>query len=201
MRMKLSNVCIVPADICTAFQSGGVIGSKVIDEHRFMIELSEAVAAHDFTKDRVPGQGFIALPSAAPYVSCGVGKPVEDVSAYTLKLYRGRVSAFLKREHAAPVESLHCVVYTVEAYFDDPDITDVEIARIDAMTLDGGPSITHVLVAVLASAGPKSQLGAYRFVANLAGGNHEAQRWSADEIRTKAREIVQYEGAWSTVAD
>lgn len=201
MRMKLQNVCIVPANICTALQSEGVIGSKVIDAYQFLIELSEAVAAHDFSVDRVPGQGFIHVPNAIPFVSAGVGQPIADESAYTLRLYRGRVQAFLKRRYAAAVENLHCVVYTKEAYFNDPDITAEEMARIGAFALDGGPEVTHVLVAVLASAGPKSQLGTYRFTANLAGGNREAQLWTGDEIRAKAREIMSYDQAWATVAD
>jgi hypothetical protein len=123
------------------------------------------------------------------------------VAAYTLRLYRGRVSAFLKRKHAAATESLHCVVYTRQAYFDDPDITPEEMARIVAVDLLNGRPVTHVLVAVLASAGPQSQLGPYRFTANLAGGNHEAQVWTADEIRAKARAIMAYDQAWQTVAD
>lgn len=196
-----SNPLIVPADICTALNSEGVIGSKVLNHQQFFPELRAAISTHDFAADRIPGQGFIAVPGAIPWVSCGVGKPVEDVSAYTLRLYRGRVTSFLKREHAASTENLHCVVYTRQAYFDDPDITAEEMARIVAVDLLNGRPVTHVLVAVLASAGPQSQLGTYRFTANLAGGNHEAQVWTADEIRAKARSIVAYNQAWQTVAD
>lgn len=192
---------IVPADICTALNNEGVIGSKVLNQWEFFPALREAIDAHDFTSDRVPGQGFIPVPNAIPWVSCGVGKPVEDASAYTLRLYRGKVSAFLKRRHAAPVESLHCVVYTRQAYIDDPDITPQEMARVAAIELLNKRPVTHVLVAVLASAGPQSQLGPYRFTANLAGGNHEAQLWTADEIRAKARAIMQYDNNWQTVAD
>jgi hypothetical protein len=62
-------------------------------------------------------------------------------------------------------------------------------------------AITHVLVAVLAFAGPQSQLSPHRFAANLAGGNHEAQAWTADEIRAKAKDIMAYDNEWVTVAD
>jgi hypothetical protein len=56
-------------------------------------------------------------------------------------------------------------------------------------------------VAVLAAAGRESPLSPYRFAWNLAGGNHEAETWTADEIRAKAKEIMAYDGKWSTVAD
>lgn len=200
--MKLRNVCIATSDICTALQGQGVIGSKVTDEYQFMVELHNAVADHDFSADRVPGQGFIHLPKGIPFVSAGVGKPVPDTESYTLRLYRGKVQAFLKRGHAAPVENLHCVVYTLDAYVRDPDVTPEEVVRlVKQLDDEEGPEATHVLVAVLASAGPQSQLGTYRFTANLAGGNREAQLWTADEIRAKAREIMDYDQAWQTVAD
>jgi hypothetical protein len=49
---------------------------------------------------------------------------------------------------------------------------------------------------VLAFAGPKS----YRFVANLAGGNHEAATWSPEVIAAKAASIVEYDRTWCVVA-
>lgn len=75
---------------------------------------------------------------------------------------------YLKRKFAARVEHGSAVVYTIDAYLNDPDVTDEErdeLARCE---------YTHILVAVLASAGPKPPLGPYRFVHNLAGGNREA---------------------------
>ena len=189
---------ITPSDICTALHQTHVIGTKVIDHGRFMHALEAAVAAHNFAVDRVPGQGFISVPEAIPYVSAGVGHPKADPSAYSLKLYRGAVSAYLKREHAAPVESVACVVYTRDAYLKDPDVTAEERERVTASNF---LPVTHVLVAVLATAGARSQLSPYRFAHNLAGGNREAQLWSADEIRAKAQEIIEYAGQWATVAD
>lgn len=194
---------IIPSDICSAYTSYPAVGSQITNWIEFRRVLEEAVAGHDFTKDRVPGQGFIALPEAIPFVSSGVGRPSQDPSHYTLRLYRGKVSAFLLREYAAPVESCHVVVYTREAYLADPDVTIEEATRVSSSSIHFRAPylVTHVLVAVLAASGPSSQLGAHRFTANLAGGNHEAQLWTADEIRAKARDIMAYDHEWDTVAD
>jgi hypothetical protein len=190
---------IIASNICSAYASTGVIGSKVENFSEFNRVLREAIAAHDFSTDRIPGQAVLSIPDAIPYVSSGVGRPVPDPDAYVLRLYRSRVSAFLKRAWAAPVESCSAVVYTTRAYLDDPDITHEEAARVAAHSVV--VPVTHVLVALLASSGPSSQLGPYRFTANLAGGNHEAQVWTADEIRAKARAIMDYDQNWTTVAD
>jgi hypothetical protein len=49
-------------------------------------------------------------------------------------------------------------------------------------------------VTVLASAGGKSPLPGHTLLRNLAGANHEAQVWSADEIRAKARRVARVLG-------
>jgi len=196
---------ITPSNICSAFEPSGVIGSKVINHAEFSRVLQAAVAAHDFSADRIPGQAFILIPDAIPFVSAGAGRPTTDPTNYVLREYRGKVSAFLKREFAAPVEGCAAVIYTMQAYLDDPDITPEEAKRVTAATLLSGDNVsldtTYVLVTVLAFAGPQSQLSPHRFTANLAGGNHEAQVWTADEIRAKARDIMGYDTAWTTVAD
>lgn len=88
-------------------------------------------------------------------------------------------------------------MYTAEAYLSDPDVAgdEAEVRRIQRS------GCTHVLVAVLASAGPKSPYSPERFVSNLAGGNKEALTWSAEEIRQKAAEVTAYAREWSVVAD
>lgn len=191
---------IVPSNICSAFQLFNVIGTKVMSTGPFWYALDKAVSAHDFTADRIPGQAFIQIPDAIPFVSGGVGVPRLSPEDYVLREYRGKVSAFLKREFAAPVEGCAAVVYTRAAYEADPDITPEEVRRLqDADRIDS--PVTHVLVTVLAFAGPSSQLSPHRFTANLAGGNKEAQVWTADEIRAKAREIMAFDNQWATVAD
>ena len=98
-----------------------------------------------------------------PFVSAGVGPQSTNPTDYVCRLHRGHVGAYLKREHAAPITGCAVVVYTREAYLANPEITAMEAYRIG--------DATHVLVAVLAFAGPEAPLTPHRLVANLAGGN------------------------------
>lgn len=181
------------SNVCSAFETAGV-GTKVLKPGSLLGALTAAVEAHDQASDRVPGQHFINLPAVTfGFVSAGVGRRSEDPEDYVLRAHRGVVEAFLRREKAAAVEGLACVVYTRAAYNADPDVVSAG-RQVDENT-------THVVVAVLAFAGPKAPLGAERFVHNLAGGNNEALQWSGDEIREKAAEVATYWKSWSTVAD
>mgnify|MGYP006899625030 CR=1 FL=1 len=186
---------IEKASIVTAFGSK-TIGTKVVDEVGFMNFLSNGVKKYNPSKDRQPGQHFISMPSESfETVSAGVGIRTQNPEDYILRLYRGNVETYLKRGKAATVESLASIVYTVEAYLSDPDVKDEEAERIR------NSGATHVLITILASAGPRSPLSPYRLVHNLAGGNKEALLWSTDEIRGKAIESKQYHDKWSVVAD
>lgn len=190
------NMKIELSDIVTAFQSEGVIGSKVEDHAGFLDVLYKAVKEYDFASARVPGQGFVDLGEAAnSFVSAGVGKRVDDPRAYVVNTHRGRCSAYLKRTYSERVTGCACVVYTVDAYKGDPEVSAKEVASLEKH------GATHVLVAVLAFAGPQSPLSPFRFTSNLAGGNKEAQVWDADEIRAKAKEIYDYDTEWCAVAD
>jgi hypothetical protein len=186
---------IIPSSIVTAF-STKTIGSKVVDSLKFEGFLEKAILQHDVTKDKVTGQHFLPLPNEAfETVSAGVGVRTDNLEDYILREYRGQVDVYLKRELVAPVESLAAIVYTVEAYLADPDVRPEEAVLIK----DAGA--THMLVAVLASAGPRAPLSPKRLVHNLAGGNKEALAWTADEIRTKAAETKTYHDQWCVVAD
>lgn len=196
MTVRLSN-----ANIVTAF-GASTVGSKVTDRAGFVAAVASAVEAFDFTAANpsvtTPGQGFLPLPpSAAAFVASGVGRHRNDPSAYVLRSWRGSVGAYLRREFAAPVESVAVVVYTVAAYLSDPDVAGdaAEVARINA------ENPTHVIVAILASAGPRAPLSPGRLVSNLAGGNKDALAWDADTIRAKARESADYSNVWGVVAD
>lgn len=183
------------SDIVTAF-SEKAIGSKVIDRAAFLEHLSAGISSHDPSTDRQPGQHYIVLPEAAyKSVSSGVGPARNNPEDYVCRSHRNKVSAYLKRSFALPVDSLAAVVYTIDAYAKDPDVESVELARFRQQ------EATHVLVAVLASSGKPSPLTPYRLVHNLAGGNLEAQQYSADEIRAKAKESLTFHNDWSTVAD
>lgn len=187
------------SDIVTALNDQ-TIGSRVTDQDLFWKSLAKAVEEFDFSKCREPGQGLVTLPNAKSYLSCGVGRRTLDPDDYVLRAYRGQVRMYLRRHLAAKTEHGSAVVYTADAYLNDPDVMEEERDEITKC------EYTHMLVAVLASAGSKPPLGAYRFVHNLAGGNREALRWTADEIRAKAREIMDYWSSetgdgWCTVAD
>ena len=187
----------INANILQAFDDTAV-GTRVVQPYLFMRHLSAAVAVFDFDAQTTPGQGFVSLPKEAfSSVSAGVGKQRDDPSAYVLRSWRGSVGAYLKREHAAPVESLAAIIYTTDAYLADPDVArdSDEVSRVEAT------GASHIIVAVLAFAGPKAPLSPGRLVSNLAGGNKNALAWNADTIREKAKESAAYAAEWSVVAD
>jgi hypothetical protein len=189
--MKIAN-----ANILTAYKAE-TIGTKITDRAGFREALSVAVASTDFGAQRVPGQAFIMLPETARgTVTAGCGRRTLDPIDYIARVHRGEVGLYLRRERAAKVEGLAVVVYTRDAYLADPDVAGdtLERARIDS-------TVTHVLVAVLAFAGPKSPLPKGTFIHNLAGGNKEAALYSADEIRAMATAIDAYWSDWCIVAD
>jgi hypothetical protein len=189
-------IVIGRSDIVTAFDAK-TIGSKVVEHRQFLEHLHAAIEVHDPAGDRQPGQHFIPMSALViPLVSSGVGPASPNPDHYVLRFHREKVSAYLRRQFAAPVDSVACVVYTVEAFNKDPDCNPAEVKRIS----DEGA--THVIVAVLASAGPKvSPLTPFRLVHNLAGSKLEAEKYTADEIRAKAKESLAYHNSWSTVAD
>lgn len=184
----------------TAFDAK-TVGSKVVDSVGFLNALSVAVESFDFnaeTNEHVTttGQGGIPLNDALACVSAGVGPKCNVLSRYVLREWRGEIKPYLLRDFAALVDNLIVIVYTVEAYLADPQVDTSERTEIEA----GGA--THVIVAVLANAGPKPP--AYspgRLVANLAGGNNDALAWDADTIRAHAVQAAIYAETWSVVAD
>lgn len=189
----LPKIKVINSNIVTALDAK-TIGSKVTHPKEFFECLVRAIESYDFTKAQYPGQGYLLMNDAVPFVSAGVGLHSSNPDDYVIRKHRDRVGTFLKRSLAAQVTTCACVVYTLEAYLADPDITAEEASKI---SLDA----THVLVAVLASAGAPSPLSPYRLVWNLAGGNNEALTWSAEMIRQKAKEAIDYDSDWCTVAD
>ena len=179
---------------CSAFNPQ-TVGTKFVRVGGFIGVLHEVLPLHDVSKDRVRGQHFITLPEHTYHlVSAGVGRREgRGVNDFVLREHRGHVGAYLQRKYAAPVESLAVVVYDFEAYRADPDVTPEEVKYLEGAS--------HIIVAVLAGAGPQSPLTPGRFVHNLAGGNNEALIWTADEIRNKAKEIKAYSDEWCVVAD
>jgi len=187
------------ANILTAMDDR-TIGSKVGNPRGFLQALETAVENHDTSRDRAPGQHFVVMPMdavAAGEVTCGIGHRTENPDDFVLRNHRGNVSAFLRREHALPVTFLASIVYTREAYMEDPDVADSEGVTI-------AEEATHVIVAVLASAdGVPNPLprGTYRLAHCLAGGNKEAEAWSLEEVKQMCADSVAYEDKFCVVAD
>lgn len=186
------------SDIVTAFDDKA-IGSKVIWPEVFMANVKRAIRDFDWSGCSYPGQAYIEMPVDVPNgVLPGQAPRSQDPDDYVVRKYRGRISMFLQRPPAPLIRLKHLaiVAYELDAYLNDPDVSQEEAERVFA------EGATHVLVAVLASVGPPSPLSPWTFVHNLAGGNNEALQWTADEIRAKAREIIDYEAnGLVTVAD
>jgi len=197
---KMSKVkTIAVSNIVTSF-SDQTIGTKVINATDFWANVRACLSTYDTDKDIVPGQHFINLYEPNQLISAGVGKRTLNPDDYVLRLYRGQIRMYLRRELAAPVEGGAVVIYTIDAYRNDPQVDKDELSSFD-------PDCTHVLVAVLGFAGPKAPLTPGRFVQNLAGGNNEALCYTADQIRGMAKDIATYWSSedggqgWCTVAD
>lgn len=185
------------SNVCSSFQAR-TIGTKVVEAHDFLAALAKAVEAHDPTHDRAPGQYFIPLDEAIPYVSGGVGARTLNTSDYVMRVHRERVVPFLKRSRAIQPNSLAVIVYTKEAYLADcreAEGDEEEARRISDM------NCTHVIVVVLASTQKREPLTPWRLVANMAGGNKEATVWGSDEIRQKCRESFDFWKTHCVVAD
>ena len=191
MRLAISNTL-------TAFDERDVIGSKVLRPVTFKAALAKAVSGHDMCQDRAPGQHFVHLPKSAwCLVSAGVGRKSKNAEDYLVRMHRGQPTLFLKRAKADVVEGLACVVYTREAYLGDPD-KKKDLEEIDRIQ---GSNCTHVIVAVLAFAGPEAPLTPHRLVHNLAGGNNEVADWTMDDVQTKAEGSIAYWNVYEVVAD
>lgn len=182
--------------ICSAFKDE-TIGSKVKNPWFLKIALAEALRTHDTSLDRTPGQHVVQMPvGSTALVSAGVARRADVPSwRYIVREHRGRVDAYAHRDYAAKAEAVSVVVYTRAAYMADPEV--VASGESDIIS----ELVTHVIVAVLAFAGPKAPLSPYRFVSNLAGGNKDALTYTADDMRRMATDIKAYDDEWVVVAD
>lgn len=186
------------ANIVTAF-GFNTIGTKVSDFDAFVLEAKKAIDSHDPTNDREPGQHYIMCPALIPLVSAGVGQRTDNPEDYIIRKGRFGVDRYLRRDRAATVEGCALVVYTRAAYLADPDINKPEEAEERKHVEES--DYTHIIVAVLAFAGPRSPLPPETFIHNLAGGNNEVAQWTKEEICAKAAEIESYWNTWCIVAD
>ncbi|MFC1453992.1 hypothetical protein ACFLQL_02305 [Verrucomicrobiota bacterium] len=194
--MFVSNVC--------GFKSPA-IGSVVTDENRFM-----ALLIHDTLpaiKFDDKGQSFSSMGKDAwATVSSGVGLATKHPDDYVCREHRGVVSAYLKRSFALPPATVSVVVYTMDAYLNDPDVKDDAKELADARHAADSDE-KFVLVALLVGSGPKSPLTPWRFICNMGGGNKRYEvpvdgikEWAEARV-AEAKEIKEYYSKYCVVAD
>lgn len=158
----------------------------------------EALAKHDHSANRAPGQCFIFLDATPETLNilfdAGVGRRTTNPSDYFPALWRGEVLLLGRRSLALPVTGAACIIYSREAFLADPDLTEEERRWLD-------PETQWVLVDVLAFSGPKGELSPGRFVRNMAGENNAHMQASADELRAEAVRVAAYDNEYVTVGD
>lgn len=156
------------SDVLKCFEPT-TIGTKVLDQTKFMEVLEAAVKAYDPKTDKQEGQHFVELPSSAlELISAGVGQHTGNPDDYLVRVWRGEMGHYLKREHAAKCSGCAVIVYTRAAYQADPEVDKTRF-----LAACPTEDITHVVVAVLGFAGPNPTVSPFRFTANLAGSNNE----------------------------
>lgn len=189
------------ANIVTAFKKE-TIGTKVLDYDKFYQNLRKAINDFDWTQCKTPGQAVVDLVPYSngdlSYVSGGIGKKTVNPYNYVIRSYREGPHMFLKREFAEPPTSLKVVLYTKEAYLNDPDVINDK----KEWDLFNALGCKYVIVAILASV-VDSYVSPYRFVANLAGGNrdYEEGKMTYKQLVELAKRVKQFSDSWITVAD
>lgn len=181
------------SNVCNAFDATGV-GSKVTD----------TVAFFDALTKRVNGDNkqFIVMPEALAFVESG-DAALSECTEFVARMWRGRPQPFGARAsclYRAP-RFLAVVVYTATEYMKDPDVVR------EGTVLPS--TVTHVVVAVIASRAPGGALGSYALVHNIGGGNSSFLLTGDDAAdAAKAREWVNlakaaeaHEKEWIVLAD
>ena len=182
------------------------VGTKVLAQAGFLEHLTTAIENEhggDFDSR------FLELPrDAFPLVRAGVAS-LEGLTQDDLHIrkYRDEWGIFANSKKAAIVEGLSCLVYHLDGYTADPEADEEHVSTLR----DKGT--THVLVAILAAAGPETPLSSHRLVRNIAGGN---KAWTPEallpgddvgilnlltKISREAIKTVGYEKNWIVVAD
>jgi len=168
--------------------------------------LEAAIESFDWSSCKAPGQAKIPMSTeACQHVYSGIGLKTENPNDYVIRQWRGSVAMYLKREHAIACDSVKVIVYTKQAYLDDPDCKGNPekgiIGDEEEYNRVSQSDCTHVLIAVQADAGPESPVAPGRFVANLAGANNEYEAKTAEQLQQLAREIRDYYATYMVVAD
>lgn len=159
-----------------------------------------------FTRDVANSEGALTAEqireSARTLLTIANAEHIPEDPAYVSRIHRGETHRYLRRTADLPApEFCALVVYTIDAYLRDPDVL-VEPGELErAMLARADEHVTHCLVAVLGSVGPKPSLSPYRFLANVAGGNLKHCQADAEALTVEAWAILDYTASWVTVAD
>ena len=193
------------SDICEAFKNKAV-GSKVFynNQEDFMNALERAIKKHDWSKDRVKGQTVLDLPrSVNKMVSPGSWYRGSTVPKdFVLRKYRGVVGMYLKRNAFATSKRVRCVVYSRDAYYNDPDFTPDEKDKAEKFFGAGWCDSEFVLVAVLGDPDKRPSTVSYsRFVKNLAGANNEYFKMNKKDVVDLAQRVDDYRKNYVGVSD
>lgn len=184
---------------CSAFNEK-TVGTKVIDKVSFIKELTKAIKLIDFNNQKTVGQAVVSMDSSCfSFVSSGVGFHTNNLDDYIIRKHRGYVGLYLKRIFAAPIENLDVVIYTKDAYINDPDIHEVDGELEEVLKVNP----EYVIVAVLTNSTANKSYSYNRFVKNLAGANHNFAEHllTVEGLIDKAKEVVRFSGRYATIAD
>jgi hypothetical protein len=221
MNMKIAHSGIVTAfsdrPIGTKVSSlkVGKLGGRLYTIQEFNKALLKKLESYSFPEN---GQGVIQFDEylSNGNVSCGVARRVNSEGiplrehAYYVREYRGEMGMFALRSYAAHPEHLFAIVYTLHAYAVDAQVSHEELVRVKtelgaSLLIPAEPDAKlYVLVALLATVGPKPTISSHRFVRNLAGGNFrysQEEGYTLEKAIEEAKAIEAYEREWITVAD
>lgn len=184
------------SNVCHAFDAVG-IGSRVVAP-KFYEYLEKATNSATFSDAGIAR--VVMPPESLTTVSCGVGYRTKDPSNYVLRLHRGQVGAYLKREFAKPATSLAVIVYKKAAYLVDKDVLQEpdELKRVKSMDVD------YVIVSVNASCGDEASrdvVDPFRFVCNVSGSNLDYDAYNKAKLVDIAKQIRAYHETWCVVSD
>jgi hypothetical protein len=171
----------------SAFEDA-TVGSKVIDSPAFFSYLEEALP--NINRKYVP-----MLEESFKTTLGGVGKIPTLMSPEKSQVatHRKEKGLYLAREYACEVSGLGVIVYTYDEYANDAQGVPHDLAKMEGCT--------HVIVAVLAAAGPEPPVSPKRFLANIAGGNKDFMGLTYAEYAEMAEEVLDYAECYMPVAE
>jgi hypothetical protein len=176
------------------------VGSRVLDRARLIDFTSKRLETYKFPVEGDDnfvneGEGVMPLNEALETVGSGTASRADCEEADIFPhVHRDVEEMFASRDKACKAEGLSMVMYTWANYSSNNGVKPEE-----KLSLAEGEEPTHIIVAVLASAGPDPQVSEVRFLANLEGGKYD--NMSFEEQDVLADKVIAYNEKWITVCD